>query len=459
MKDNLFWKLLNKNLTRVVLILWLMAMEFFGFKMLEHEEIRLCSNFGWLLWLLAAFFVMHVISNVAFGGTEEKGNGKKTGEVDQKTETEVTKKTDKALANRILVFCLSAMEVFSLVMLIREAIASFSYSGKFWLLAAFAMWHTVFSVGFCGKDGNAPFSLRNETIQKLFVGSVTKSNRYSIFVLFVFLSQITWCFDLGGKLFVEWGDYGVADWKWLIGFGLSVGVLFAIGVMFSKPNKGEVTHDKCKLLLSGFSGTGVIKKFNIEGAIRPIVQAPCDNSGNELDAFEIKEWMIVPSWELLSYEFHDDVAECCRNCNVNQCDGLKLANLIKDYNEGSASSSRMEKFEEIICNYVRLFYGKEIKVKLLKEVNYNDFEDCYNVVTKELRKKEKECGKDCYTVVHTSPGTAAVSAVMSTVAIKLDRQLVYTEQVSNGKIPRLLKVTMDVLTLKDWYEELSKDNE
>lgn len=356
------WDILNKKPSRVVLILWLMTMEFFGFKMLRDEEFSLH------FWL--------------------------------------------------------------------------------WLLIAFVAWLVAFGIGYSRKDSEAPFGLNKVTIQKLFVGSITKSNPYSIFVLFVFLGQITWCFDLGGKLFVEW-DF---DWKWLVAFAVSTAVLFAIGMMFSIPKTKDITPDKCKLLLSGFSGSGTIKEFNIEGAIRPIIQAPHDNSGNENDAFAIEEWMIVPSHELRKMKIDDDVSQ------KHQIP--ELVGLINDYNNLIDSGQwQKEKFTEIISEYIRSIYGKEIKVQLLQEVDYNSFEECYKVVTEELRKNEKEKGQDCYTVVHTSPGTAAVSAVMSTIAIKLDRQLVYTEQVPRGQDPRLLKVSIDVLSLKNWFEELSNDNE
>lgn len=356
----------------------------------------------------------------------------------------------------ILVF----IELFFLLML------NDKISSSYWcyLALVFGVWSAIFILGFSKDKKAAPYGFRNQSIQKLLVGSIAKSNLYSIFVLFVFLCQLTWCMDIGGKLFVEW--------KWggeeFVGFMSSIFVLFAIGLMFSFPPKAECQNQDRKLLLSGFSAAKSISYNNIELAVKPIVQFPCQieqygNDNVKREPFGIQSWFILPSTSLFALQLDRcDIVDKLRETNVSAAiirdeDISDLEKEIEAYN----SQPNKDGLAHFLKTYLKVVHQKDnVDINFFKAVDYNDFECCYNEASKilDFEKKYQKSNKNVssYTVVHTSPGTAAVSAVMSTLAIKLDRQLVYTEQ---GGASRLLTVGIDVLTLKDFFDELSNDME
>lgn len=314
------------------------------------------------------------------------------------------------------------------------------------LIIAFVFWLIPIVIG-GGMRVNVPYSFNFDSLAKLLASTLAKANVYSISVLLVFLYQ----FALSSDVVVDLIKGNLPVCQGVVLSGVAVIVLILIGFLFPVPKQAEIKNEDRKILLSGFStNKNKITDDNLELALKPIPD------GNNQDCFAIEEWVILPSKELCKAIF--EIPRFIEKDNVPS----EFKDAIDTYNSSvnSSNTDSLSRFSEIIKRCIEIKSGRTITVKCLNSVDYNDFDECYNRINKEIGNIEKEYEnrnhkKKANAVIHTSPGTAIVSAVMTAFSIKSDRQLVYTRQDDRN----LSKVNVSILSLKDVFEELSRELE
>lgn len=89
-------------------------------------------------------------------------------------------------------------------------------------------------------------------------------------------------------------------------------------------------------------------------------------------------------------------------------------------------------------------------------VDYDDFESCYHVIGNMLRRYE-ENGSTSHTVINISPGTSAISGVLTVYAIKGGRLATYNRQnAADGENPNT-EFGIDVLSVRDLIDEIEDE--
>lgn len=272
------------------------------------------------------------------------------------------------------------------------------------------------------------FKVSPLTIRKMMTNALGFKWLSLLFVL-TFTMQLAWFVDATYKLFVD-GDSSIVN---ISQCGLTLFSLIVINLLFPivDRKKTKIPTDKRTLLVTGFSGNGIIQGKNLDLFLKPFVK-----KNNSVSYENIKKVVIIVS---------DTLYNCTLDTTVKNKDNKILWN-----NYDSAKPIDREKpFREFIQHEVKNIIKRDIEVILSKPVSYDDFDVIYVEVSEQLRKHETNTSQ---TVVFITPGSATVTSALTPLAIKGKRALLFAAQ--GIKDMPLKESDIDVFSVEDLLNEL-----
>lgn len=270
---------------------------------------------------------------------------------------------------------------------------------------------------------------------KSFINNALGSKWRSLFFILLFLVHISWLSDTCLDYFIK----SEGGWIEILICLIGICLLFIVFPIEKIQKKSENKNNRT-LLITGISR---ISAFSIQGFLKPLCRYP-----------NINKIVILSSSSAFSFDDKKHEEAIFSYIETLPDDIKKI--LKESYMLDLPLEEKKKYLSLFIKNRIKTieaYKDKNVDVYFSNPVSYDNFEDCYKIMKELLYKHEK--GKTFETIINTSPGTAAVSGVMTIYAIKQNRLLTYTTQTN----PTIIPVTLDVWTIKDNLLEFSREIE
>ena len=304
-----------------------------------------------------------------------------------------------------------------------------------------------------------------------FFDSTIKKNILTIFLLILFLSNLTWFMDIVYKLMFEHGNFWCEFWH---AFLCSISMTFAI-LLFPYSN---YVKDEKNILISGIS-LGVVKKndknyqtyyvnnltyFNFEGLFKMFKKG----NGTETGEFDkIEKICIIPSTALqnaqitIEEDLKSDTLETTRNelANLFLCDNNfkqyveDYNSFIKKHNEENSEVNLQEQHKnlsKIFSYYFNKTRSKQIEIEFLDPIDYNsEYKEMINKIHNSLEKLSQTTSTyNAY--IYVSLGTSLLTSALTIMAVKGNRKIMYLDQKTKKDIKTY---TPEIVTLSKYLDE------
>lgn len=355
---------------------------------------------------------------------------------------------------------------FSLERIINLGVLAWPYS-KCWCNILFIVLFS-FTIGviITGRLKNN-YKLSSLTLKQL-ISNALGYKSLTLIILFFFITHLTWAIDSSYKIII---DTEVHKQNWILFlnpiipiFGMFVSAILIPPIrQENKKSLNEadifISSISCSNININDNNIPILKPHNLDLFFKPFYNTGIyyQPTKNIEILSKIDKFIIVPSTSFLectidtNADWSEFIAKLNKVSIAKKIDTNQFDEAIKTYN------SSLKKQNKSI-DHLKNFLEKLINVNLIfsEVVDYNEFEDVFNVASKLLKKHEKETSR---TLIHISPGTAIPAGALTTLGIKKNRTIIYTLQnpKDNDKIVSSIDITVD--SLGGLIRELNADSE
>lgn len=313
----------------------------------------------------------------------------------------------------------------------------------------------VLTFGLC----EGVYGLDKHIIRKFFNNSISHSWS-SILFIFLFIAECNWVADAGLSIFQ--GEEHALPTLFL--YLCSIVLLFLI---YPNHRSEKTSIDQRTLLLSAISfrpdgklplsesslltcaddGHIVINHLPTRGFLYPLEKYPY-----------IHTLLVAPStsaFATLPQLRHQPFPRWCEAYGGKAwMEGMTFDDVIE---QGLNDREWLGAWLELVARLYLNDPTRRLKVIVSEmPVDYDDFESCYHVIGNLLHRYEAD-GSTSHTVINISPGTSAISGVMTIYAIKGGRLATYNRQNAPEEENPNKEFGIDVLSVKDLIDEIEDE--
>lgn len=284
----------------------------------------------------------------------------------------------------------------------------------------------------------------NLRIISSFVKNTVGGDFLSIMMLIWFLMNFSWFVDATFELVVKF-DWSCSSFAYSL---IALSGLLILVCMYPDYEDADLDMSERKIVFTGISYDNSVKRItsrNIDSLFCPLVCDVVEGEGNNNTSMKLDgicKYVIIPSKELLTKPFD--------NSFIESIDSNELKSRFIEYNAHILSSeTRTGDMAELLKDYCRNMFDKDIDFVIESSVDYNVFSDVFDTFEKVLSKF-----RTGESILYISLGTSILSGALSMLAVKGKRIILYLSQADK----QLKTFYPSKRNLYSWYISLDNDD-